>query len=311
MFTFPLTKQQINDLAEDEIHKLVEIDKHGILYGSNESFEHFKNRLFTLLSEIENIKKQLDSSENLSICNKILLTTSNMINETNFSVVNQITERYSFSIDWAPGFFANKTIGFFTGGFTVITDADFPIFILRSNFKGKSKWLIYSLTELLSHELCHVARAPIADSKFEEFFAYGLSPSRFRRHFGSLFHSPIDSVLVLLPIFLLLIITIINTFFFIGLDEIYFWIVAFIYPIFLFIRNFYYHNIYKKAYKALNMMVNSKRFTESILFRCNAHEIKKISSYYKLDKSDLLRHLKEYAHKSIRWKIILKRFIIP
>jgi hypothetical protein len=308
LFSFPLSKQQIQSLTINDIDSFSLLDKHGVLYGSNETFEQFKDRLINLYTDIENLYNSLKFKEHFMIHSNIRLSSANMIDISNFAVPCQITEKYSFSINWAPGFFAEKSIGFFAGGFTIVSDTGLPIFILKSNFKGKRKWLLYSLNELLSHELCHVARSPLADNHYEEFFAYKLSPSKFRNYFGSIFHSPIDSILMLIPIFLLLIVTLINTFYNTNINETYFWIISIIYPAFLFIRNFYYKRIFKKAYKSISKLVD-KTFVEPILFRCTAHEIKTISRYQKLHTDDLLRHFKEYAHKSIRWKIILKRFI--
>jgi hypothetical protein len=308
LFSFPLSKQQIQNLAINDIDTFIILDKHGVLYGSHETFEQFKDRIINLYSDLENLYTTVNSEEFFNILPKIQLSSANSIDSSNFIVPGQITEKYSFSINWAPGFFAHKSIGLLAGGFTIISATGLPIFILRSNFKGKKKWLLYSLNELLSHELCHVARSSLSDSHYEEFFAYKLSPSRFRRYFGSFFHSPIDSIIMLFPFFLLLIITLINTFYYTGVSEFYFWILSFMYPVFLCIRNFYYRSIFNKAYKAITKLVD-KKYVESILFRCTAREIKTISRYQKLDTEDLFRHLKEYAHKSIRWKIILKRFI--
>ena len=308
MFSFPLSKFQIETLTEKDIDIFIQLDKHGILFGANETFELFKIRLINLLTEIESLHEAVKSEESIKIYPKISLNSTNIIDTSKFTEPCRITEKYSFSIDWAPGFFAEKSIGFLTGGFTVISETGLPIFILRSNFKGKAKWFLYSLNELLSHELCHVARSPLADKSYEEFFAYRLSPSRFRRYIGSFFHSSIDSLLMLIPFFLLLIVTMVHTFYYTGINELYFWILSLIYPTFLFVRNFYYRKIFKKAYKAIAGLTDAVS-AESILFRSTSNEIKTISKYLKSSTEDLQKQLKEFSRKSIRWKIILRRFL--
>jgi len=309
LFSFPLSEQQIQILTENDIDTFIQLDRHGIFYGKNETFGQFKNRLISLYAELKSLYEAVNSKKPV-IIHRILIKPNNLIDNSSFTDACRITENYSFSIDWTPGFFAEKSINFFAGGFTMISDTGLPIFILKSNFKGKKKWFIYTLTELLSHELCHVARYPLFDKHYEEFFAYKLSPSRFRRCFGSLFHSPEDSIFMLIPFFLLLIVVLINTFIYLGINELYFWILSLIYPIFLFARNFHYKRIYTAAYKTIVGLVKDKITADSILFRCSAKEIKIISKFSNSDTEDLKFQLKRFSQNNIRWKVILKRFLL-
>jgi hypothetical protein len=308
LLSFPISNKKLKTLDENDLETIVLLDKNGFLPGSNESFEDYKIRLLSLEEEITSIKNELINDDLCEIMQEMNLKIKNLIDPNNFHETEKITERYSFSIRWAIGFYTTKTIGLLAGGATIIFDNGLPLFLLKSSFKNKKKWFLYTRQELLAHELCHIARASLSDKHYEEFFAYRLSPSKFRRYFGSFFHSPIDSLIMLIPFFLLLAITIANTFCYTGVNDFYFWIICFIFPTYLFIRNIHYMNIFNKAYNTL-MKLAGCTSPESILFRCTASEIKTISKYYKLDNEILIQKLKNWSHKTIRWKIILKRFI--
>ena len=58
-------------------------------------------------------------------------------------------------------------------------------------------WPLFgSEEERLSHELCHVGRMGFEEKQYEEVLAYQTSTSPFRRFFGPLFQSNLDSILL-------------------------------------------------------------------------------------------------------------------
>ena len=250
-----------------------------------------------------------ESNENPPyLISELKLKREDFIDTEYYNEANKYTDQYSFTLSWAPGFYSKHTCGFLAGGATFISDSGVPIFALKSSFKNKRKWFLYNISELLSHEFCHVARAPLDDQPYEEFFAYKLSQSKFRRYFGSFFHSPYDSIFLLLPLLLLLLVTSSNLLFNQSIPEIYFWILSSVFPGYLYIRNKYYISKFKKASKTLLKIIPESNI-DSVLFRCNSTEIKEIASFHNNTEKKIKDLLQKYSAKDLRWKIITARFI--
>lgn len=308
MFSFPISEKEIIELNKESINKLIILDSNGLILGPEENLNEYKTRLSTIKHEAESLYTEINNEQQDGMLSSVKLKPSDIIEEAEFQKVETITEQYSFSVKWAPGFYSKKSVGFLAGAATLISETGLPVFILSSKFKHKTKWLLYTKEELLAHELSHVARTPLNDKPYEEFFAYKLSKSRFRKYLGSFFHSPVDPVIMLLPFLILLAVTLINFSFNTGMDEVYFWISAFIYPAFLFIRNSYYKHYYKKACNALEKITETNNI-DSILFRCTAKEIKTFSRYSKTAAENIRSLVDSFSENNIRWKIIRKRFI--
>ena len=307
---FPLDKAEIESLNEKDIDKLISLDKHGLLVGHKENIQSYKKRLINIESEIQNLREELKAKGQIELFNKIYATKNDLIGTDILTQASEYTKKaYNFSINWIPGFFLSKGLGLLTGGCTATTETGFTFFLIRSAFSCKKKWLWYSRNELLSHELCHAAREPLKDRHLEEFFAYKLSSSPFRQYFGNCFQRSFDAALLLLPLFLLLAVQIINTFIFSNIPMLWFWIIAFIYPVFLLIRNQYYRNYYSKARKSLLATYDGNIPSDSILFRCCSEEIRQIG---KLINSPvkLKGWIEDKVKIELRWRIINKRFII-
>ena len=86
----------------------------------------------------------------------------------------------------------------------------FAIFIIRKAFKQKEKWVIYSRTELMAHELCHVAHIGFRIRNYEEIFAYQTSESLFRRMIGGMLRTTTDTYLLLASMLVMLVSQVIN-----------------------------------------------------------------------------------------------------
>ena len=163
------------------------------------------------------------------------------------------------------------------------------------------------MKEIITHELCHVARTPIKDNIMEEFFAYSLSSSPIRRRLGNCFRSPSDSLLLLLPILLLFFVQVYKAYFFNELNSIFFWALIFVYPLFLFIRNHKSVSIFKRAKKYLIRSGFPAQNIPTILFRCNYDEIKKIAGFYS-NSSKSEEWFYQKIDMELRWKVISERF---
>lgn len=186
-------------------------------------------------------------------------------------------------------------------------DNNMSIFLIRANFAKKIKWLFYKRDELLAHELCHIARAPLHDPSFEEHFAYRLSPSGLRRYMGNCFQHTYDAIFFIIPFFLLLaaqIAKLLLQLHWLPIPP--FWILIAIYPSFLLMRNQKSRNKFFKAKKALESI--EIKTSLPILFRSTKDEIGTISTFVK-NSNGLKTWLTEQASKELRWKVINRRFV--
>lgn len=307
MINFPIYKQEIDDLSENDIEVLSELDSQGLLIGKNEDIEDYKKRLLQLESEIQDLNNSLIKDGKIEISKNSYLTKDRIISSDIISskTAGVTSNAYSFTISWVPGFYGDEHLSLFTGGATIITDSGFCFFIIKSNFAYKSKWLLYSVEELLRHEICHIARSPLDDDKYEEFFAYRVSEKKFRKLFGNCFHNIIDTMIFIIPFFVLIFAQFLNMIY--TLPMLYFRLAVIPYPVFLVIRNFYLMRKYNKAVTALeNSGICDK--ADSVLFRCSAKEISKIAKL-KNKKDKLINWLKDKSEGCLRWKVIAYSFL--
>ncbi len=297
----------ISKINENDIDSLVELDSNGFLLAPNESLDKYKKRILIVTENVENINNELRNSQNFDFNGICVLNERDRIPAEIMSEASRITkDEYGFEIDWAPGFFMSKSLGLLWGGCAILIPEVFvSVFLIRSSFREKRKWLFYRRDELLSHELCHTARMPIDDRVFDENFAYKLSPSWLRRKFGSCFRHEADAILFILPIFLLLAVQMLGIFFAINIPILPFWILALIYPIFLLIRNHLTSSTLKEAAKALSLFGFEHPY--SALFRSTSHEIVKIAKFAN-SQEELSAWLAEKEKSEIRWKLIIHRF---
>lgn len=305
---FPFDKNFINELTADNTAALAELDSNGLIPAPRESFENFKNRIANISEEIENFEKELAEKKEIHFMGLVRLKSNEGINSEIMEEAAGKTDCvYGFSIKWVPGFFLSKGLGILWGGCAIsFHDSSFTIFLIRANFAKRKRWLFYKRDELLSHELCHIARMPLRDRSYEEMFAYHISPSRFRRYLGNCFQTQYDAVFFLLPIFLLFSAQIAVTLDLLNLPMFLFWILAAVYPLFLLVRNQLNRNILFKAEKTLISIGISKPL--AILFRCNSKEISEIASL-KNNPDTFHKWSEEKSGTDLRWKIIRYRFL--
>ena len=205
-----------------------------------------------------------------------------------------------------PGFFLSRSVGLLWGG-CLIGDPDerFSLFLVRNSFRNKERWLFYRRTELFAHELCHSMRMELHETTLEEYFAYQTSPSWLRRYLGNCFIRDWDAVLFVIPALLLFAASVVRDFVYPALWIMPFWILAFIYPLFLFFRNARSRRVVKRAGKKLEQFGISD--VQAILFRCTREELLQLGDL--ADKAEFDRYAADLAQKELRWKIILERFI--
>ncbi len=301
-------KNFIDALSEDNLPLLAEADANGFLMAPGENIFEYRKRLFEMGDSYREIEKDIGNTKDYDIFGEFVLNTEKRINAGIMEEAAELTRKYyDFSINWVPGFFLSKSLGFLWGGCAIsFPENQVSVFIIRANFAEKKRWLFYRRDELLAHELCHVARMPVRDRTFEELFAYRLSPSRLRRYMGNCFRHDHDAVLFIVPIFLLLAAQVSRLFF--NLERKIpiwpFWIAAAAYPLFLFMRNHFNRNIFFKAEKNLEKAGCIKPLP--VLFRAAADELKKISELKNPD--DLKKWLDGKSESELRWKVMKFRF---
>ncbi len=175
---------------------LTELDARGLLLGADETPEAYAERLRSLKRNLEEMGAELSDRGTFTLEDLTVRPDARIPPEV-FAEAHLETERlYRFRADWVPGFFANPRFGLLFGGCAYYYYPDFfALFIVRTSFARRRRWLVYDRRELLSHELCHVARVPLQSRLYEETFAYRTSTSAFRRAAGSVFRGQSEALL--------------------------------------------------------------------------------------------------------------------
>lgn len=296
---------KISKMNDNDIQALAELDENGFIIAPGEDAEKFKLRVLAQLENVNLINNALQKSQEFDLEGICKLKLNDKIPPEIMNEASLITNKaYGFKVDWVPGFFMSKSLGPLWGGCSVlIPEISSAVFLIRSSFRQKKRWLLYRRDELLAHEICHSARMPLADRIFDENFAYSISPSRLRRNFGGSFRTEADALVFVLPVFLLLIVQLLNVFTGTTIPIIPFWIVALLCPAYLIIRNFIASISLSRAAKKLSTLGFTNPY--AVLFRSSADEILLISS---ITNEHLSKWLKEKKENELRWKIIFYRF---
>lgn len=300
-----LSSASIENLTSERLDLLAELDAAGLFAEPGETFELYYERLKRLRNSFCEIDEKLASEAGFAPFDDLTFVQDDLISDEVMAEATEIThELYAFRIDWVPGFFLSTNLGMLWGGCAIsVPEEDFSLFLIRKSFRSRKKWFIYRRDELLSHELCHIARAPLHDYRFEEHFAYQTSFSRLRRYMGNCFIYKYDAIFFILPVMLLLLTQIMITFNVINVPIWPFWFGAGSYPLWLFIRNQLSRNILHRATRKLARICAD---AEAVLFRCTATEINKIAQ---TADDDALRKLwNDNSEAELRWKIIDYRF---
>ena len=305
----PFDRAYLEKLTEDDLSELANLDSLGFLVGPDEKFEDFRQRLLKLSDALTEFDEKLaQGADEVEILDGVTVSKDKRIPDEIIEEAGKVTEHYyRFSINWAPGFFMSKDIGWLWGG-CALTDAEqtFTVFLIRSSFMNKRKWFIYDRRELLAHELCHTARHVINDNTLEEFFAYQTAPSRIRRYMGNCFIYKHDAILFLLPTIILLAAQIVKSFTTYNYPIWPFWIFALSYPAFLLVRN----NIARVVFFRACSKLIAFGFVDAlaILFRCDWHTVVEISLLPSPEAFRRFVHQK--ACTELNWRIIQHRFVI-
>jgi len=283
------------------------LDSQGFLAAPGEDEAAYAARLGSEEAKIRNFREQLNREKVLEPYQGLVVDSHSEISPEILQEAAEITRNaYGFEIGWVPGFFPVKGLGLLWGGCSIGSYEDLPaLFIIRRSFERKKHFFIYSREELTSHELCHVARSPVNDPVYEEHFAYAISRSALRRYSGNCFKSEKDALFFLLPVFLLLAVQILRTFYRPDIPAWPFWILAFVWPVWLLLAN---SRARKRYFRAEDALRPYSAMPQAVLFRCNAAEIDAFADA--ADDPESVRKLLESKKNSdLRWKIIYHRFM--
>ena len=284
-----------------------ELDSLGFLAAPGEDEAAYAARLKTEEGKICAFRTQLQREKVLEPYQGLIVDSHSEIPAEILDEAAETTRNaYGFEIRWVPGFFPVKGLGLLWGGCSIGSYEDIPaLFIIRRSFEKKRRFFIYSREELTSHELCHVARSPLNDMPYEEHFAYAISHSALRRYSGNCFKSEKDALFFLLPVFLLLAVQILRTFYRPDIPALPFWILAFVWPVWLLIANARARKRYFRAESALRPYTDRP---QAVLFRCVSDEINAFADA--ADDPEAVRKMLEAKKDSdLRWKIIYHRFM--
>ncbi len=102
----------------------------------------------------------------------------------------QLRSLFDFSPRWCAASYSTKGLAPWQAAATWIDVKRIYLIQLRP-----SRWVSWMVdrNEILAHEAAHAARSAFDESKFEEFFAYLTSSSKWRRVIGPLFRKPIET----------------------------------------------------------------------------------------------------------------------
>lgn len=182
---------------------LIECNQLGLIPGPNENEPEFIKRAESCLGIRQRIAAELGG--------KIPLKADELGPREVLERPLDETERlWGIKPDWIPVFFSNYHLLPWHGGCAWIfqlgaQEPPMALFQLRRAFAFKRAYLgLYDRDELIAHEVCHVGRMCFQEPCFEEILAYQSSKSWFRRWFGPLFQSSIETVIFLVALLLVL-----------------------------------------------------------------------------------------------------------
>jgi len=298
---------------KENIEKYIELDKKGYIPAPDETVEQFEKRVSAIKKLKEDVESQIAEKgfyqiEDLKYDKEELIPIDVLL-----ECQNQSKDKYSFIMDYPPSFFSSSGMLFYHGGGAItfededgiyLKDGLFTIFQLRKHFLKNIKYWIYSRNEIISHEVCHVARGPFKAVNYEEYFAYMTSSSGFRKWFGPALWRGIDMTILML---MLLIIFCAQGYVFYTQSNnlIYFgsWAPFSLYLAYLAMRSYSSRSkINRLREKIKSTYSNCLETVDSILFRMTDQEIIEGSA-----SSNLEKFIEE--KNDLRWQIIKARFI--
>lgn len=303
-----MLNEDLLQLAESgDLPALAELDCQGLLLGAEESLADYAARLRCLEANIAKLDGALGETGSYTL-EDLKVERDQRMPAATFAEPRGLTQRlFGFAIDWVPGFFIDSG-GLLFGGCSYYFYPDFfALFTIRRAFAERERWLIYRRTELLAHELCHIARIGLASHEYEEVFAYRTSGSRFRRAVGGMFRSPADSHSFLLSAFLILLARLAQIGWFPNLPQWPFWLPFLGCVVFQFGRHGLTMRRFARACAQMATLAGDQALP--VLFRCTDAELRAVARQQ--DPAELRAWIDGNCEDSWRWRVIRHRFLAP
>jgi hypothetical protein len=294
-----------------KIDDLIVLDSQGFFPAPNEEREAFLTRVSALQKFKQDVQKEITDTGKFQLEGLVYHKEEVVSEKDLYACQNQSKDKYQFQLNYVPAFFSSKGLNFLFGGMAMtFEDTEnkykkgemFSIFQLRKCFRDKEKFLIYTRNEIISHECCHVARAPFKALEYEEFFAYQTSDSAFRRIVSPMLWRGSDMVVLMLLLMVVFIAQVYVTFFSHDyLFYIYGWAPFFAFLSFLSLRSFSSRKAFSRLKSKMTLLCKEPSLVDAILFRMTDQEIREA-----IQSKSLADYLS--TKKDLRWQIIRKRF---
>lgn len=291
-------------MPEINTESLLALNARGLIPGPGEPPEAFAERADYCLRLHAHLSDEL----------KTLLSGDGKGHADTLSpAIATVARKYQIAPDWIPLFFTNHRLPFWVGGcawiFQLTEHTPTAALIqLRKAFERNKSYLgIYDRDELLRHELCHVGRMMFQEPKYEEVIAYRTSETGFRRFFGPLVQSSMESALFLLLLFVIVVFDV----FLIALGRsdalsISLWLKAL--PLLLIaaacVRLWKRQRTFDGAVEQLEKCVSSGH-AEQAAFRLTDREI---DAFAKMSPEAIKEYAFENQKDELRWKVIWKAY---
>ncbi len=267
--------------------ELLSLNERGIIPGPYESIVDFKKR-------VESIEK-----------NRTSIKEGKILSWSDFDWARSTASQlFDIAPDWVVAYYSNKGLKFWQGAVTYAEyDGHSPAVIqIRKNLKNGKYLFLYDKDEILSHEIIHAARMAFNEPKTEELFAYWTSTSHFRKLFGPIFRSQLEST-----IFMGILCSGISLQFFLPFfsSPLLFSLIQLSNILSLSMLTFCLFRLYRtrlklnQTLKKLTLILDSKQKARSVLFRLTDKEI------YFFAKSSITEIMKYIQNQEeLRWQVI-------
>lgn len=292
--------------SDDE---LLQLNKIGWIPGPNETEEAFAGRVQYGLHLSDHLPQELQA-----ILAKHPIPPPIDQHTILSPALQRLASFYDCMPTWISLFFSNYKLPFWHGGcawiFQMTEESPLSALIqLRQVFRHSQKYLgFYDRKELLTHELSHVGRMMFQEPKFEELLAYRTSSSSFRRWWGPVVQSSVESAVFLLVLFILVVFDVFLLA--LGRPDAYFfalWLKAI--PIFMLvlagIRLFRRHTTLNQCLAHLKTC-SKEGCEEAIAYRLTDDEI---SLFAKSSSQEVRDYAYRQAKEELRWRVIAKVYL--
>ena len=314
----PYARRELRDFArtlaaidgDADAEALARLDAGGFLLGPGESVNNLRERALRLFDRLDCLDAGLARRGAATLGPGMPEVGANdRIDSRLLEEAGQITERlYGFRLMWAPGFYLAAVGG---GGWRwrvgcAWGDADggMAFLGLRREFRDRARFAFCDRAEILSHELCHLARWPFGgDERLEEFYAYRTSKRPLRRYLGNCFASPRDAPLFVSPVLALMAATAARAVTGGGWPIWPFWTAAMAGPLYLLGKNRAARARWFRAERNLRRI--GVALPSAVLFRCVWEEMPFLAAA--ADANALRRFAREQPDS--RWRVIERRFL--